>query len=87
MILCRDSLRKKIDSRTFPGWQGGPLMHTIAGKAVALKIAASAEFAERQRRTRVGVRAVAEEMLAAGSTCSPVEWTPIERRPSAPSSR
>ncbi|WP_370588613.1 serine hydroxymethyltransferase [Pseudonocardia sp. C8] len=66
MILCRDELRKKIDSRTFPGWQGGPLMHTIAAKAVALRIAASPAFAERQRRTRQGAAAVAEEMLGGG---------------------
>ena len=66
MILCRDELRKKIDSRTFPGWQGGPLMHTIAAKAVALRIAGTEEFAERQRRTRLGASAVAEQMLAGG---------------------
>jgi glycine hydroxymethyltransferase len=64
MILCTDEFKKKIDSRTFPGWQGGPLMHVIAGKAVALKIAASEQFKERQRRTRAGARAVAEEMVA-----------------------
>ncbi|MDQ4116250.1 MAG: serine hydroxymethyltransferase [Actinomycetota bacterium] len=66
MILCRDELRKKIDSRTFPGWQGGPLMHTVAAKAVALRIAATEEFADRQRRSRLGASAVAEEMLAGG---------------------
>jgi glycine hydroxymethyltransferase len=66
MILCRDEFRKKINSRTFPGWQGGPLMHVIAAKAVALKIAASPTFRERQQRTRVGARALAEEMLAGG---------------------
>ena len=66
MILCTEELKKKIDSRTFPGWQGGPLMHVIAGKAVALKIAASQEFRERQQRTRAGARVVAEEMLSGG---------------------
>ena len=66
MILCTEELKKKIDSRTFPGWQGGPLMHVIAGKAVALKIAASQEFRERQQRTRIGARVVAEEMLSGG---------------------
>ncbi|HYZ07033.1 MAG TPA: serine hydroxymethyltransferase [Pseudonocardiaceae bacterium] len=64
MILCTEELKKKVDSRTFPGWQGGPLMHVIAGKAVALKIAASQAFRERQRRTRAGARVIAEEMLA-----------------------
>ena len=66
MILCKEQFRKKINSRTFPGWQGGPLMHVIAAKAVALKIAASPTFRERQQRTRVGARALAEEMLAGG---------------------
>jgi glycine hydroxymethyltransferase len=66
MILCKDEFRKKINSRTFPGWQGGPLMHVIAAKAVALKIAASPEFRERQQRTRAGARVVAEEMLNGG---------------------
>jgi glycine hydroxymethyltransferase len=67
MILCKEEHAKKINSRTFPGFQGGPLMHTIAGKAVALKVAQSEVFRERQRRTREGARAVAEEMLAGGS--------------------
>jgi glycine hydroxymethyltransferase len=66
MILCREEHAKKINSRTFPGLQGGPLMHVIAAKAVALRVAASELFRERQRRTRVGARAVAEEMLSAG---------------------
>ena len=66
MILCKDEFKKKINSRTFPGWQGGPLMHVIAAKAVALKIAASPEFRERQQRTRAGARAVAQEMLGGG---------------------
>jgi glycine hydroxymethyltransferase len=66
MILCKDEFKKKINSRTFPGWQGGPLMHVIAAKAVALKIAASEEFRERQQRTRAGARALAEEMLHGG---------------------
>jgi len=64
MILCTEELKKKINSRTFPGWQGGPLMHVIAGKAVALKIAASQAFRERQQRTRAGARVIAEEMLS-----------------------
>jgi glycine hydroxymethyltransferase len=66
MILCREELAKKIDSAMFPGQQGGPLMHVIAGKAVAMKVAASELFRERQRRTRAGAAAVAEEMIAAG---------------------
>jgi glycine hydroxymethyltransferase len=66
MILCTEEHAKKINSRVFPGHQGGPLMHVIAGKAVALKIAQSGLFRERQRRTREGAAVLAEEMLAAG---------------------
>jgi glycine hydroxymethyltransferase len=66
MILCKEEYAKKINSRVFPGHQGGPLMHVIAGKAVTLKVAQTESFRERQRRTREGAAAVAEEMLAAG---------------------
>jgi glycine hydroxymethyltransferase len=66
MILCTEELSKKIDSAVFPGQQGGPLEHVIAGKAVALRIAASEAFRERQERTLAGARAVACELLAAG---------------------
>jgi glycine hydroxymethyltransferase len=66
MILCKEEYAKKINSRVFPGHQGGPLMHVIAGKAVALKLAQTDLFRERQRRTREGAAVVAEEMLAAG---------------------
>jgi glycine hydroxymethyltransferase len=63
LILCREQYAKQIDSGVFPGQQGGPLMHVIAGKAVALKIAASELFRERQQRTLDGARALAEELL------------------------
>ena len=66
MILCKEEYAKKINSRVFPGHQGGPLMHAIAGKAVALKVARTELFRERQRRTREGAAIVAEEMLGAG---------------------
>ena len=66
MILCRDEHAKKIDSAVFPGQQGGPLMHVIAAKAVALRIAASETFRERQRRTRAGAAALAEELREGG---------------------
>jgi glycine hydroxymethyltransferase len=66
MILCRDELRKKIDSAVFPGQQGGPLMHVIAAKAVSLKLAMEPAFRERQERTVAGARVVAEELLGAG---------------------
>ncbi len=66
MILCRAELAKKIDSAVFPGQQGGPLMHVVAGKAVALGIAATDAFRDRQRRTVAGAKAVAEQLLGAG---------------------
>jgi glycine hydroxymethyltransferase len=66
MILCREEYAKKIDSAVFPGQQGGPLEHIIAAKAVALKIAASDQFKERQQRTLDGAQALAEELLQAG---------------------
>src|SRR6201986_150985 len=70
MILCREEYAKKIDSAVFPGQQGGPLEHIIAGKAVALKIAGSDAFRERQERTLAGARAVGEELLSAGGGVS-----------------
>jgi glycine hydroxymethyltransferase len=66
LILCREEHAKKIDSAVFPGQQGGPLMHAIAAKAVALRAAASETFRERQRRTRAGAAALAEELMQAG---------------------
>ena len=66
MILCREEFAKKINTSVFPGQQGGPLMHVIAGKAVSLKIAGTEVFRERQRRTRAGAAVVAEELMGAG---------------------
>ncbi|TMM03881.1 MAG: serine hydroxymethyltransferase [Actinobacteria bacterium] len=66
MILCREEFARKINSAVFPGQQGGPLEHVIAGKAVALRIAGSEAFRERQERTVEGARAVAGELLSAG---------------------
>jgi glycine hydroxymethyltransferase len=70
LILCREELAKKINSAVFPGQQGGPLEHVIAGKAVALRIAMSDAFKERQERTVAGARAVASELLSAGGGVS-----------------
>ena len=67
MIICREEYAKKINSAVFPGQQGGPLEHVIAGKAVALKIAASEVFRERQQRTVDGAKAVAEKLLGSGA--------------------
>jgi len=65
LILTNDpELAKKVNSNVFPGQQGGPLMHAIAGKAVAFKIAAGEEFRERQERTLEGARLLAERLGA-----------------------
>ncbi|MFI2612029.1 serine hydroxymethyltransferase [Kitasatospora sp. NPDC018619] len=65
VILSRAEYAKKINSAVFPGQQGGPLEHVIAGKAVAFKVAASEEFKERQQRTLEGARILAERLLQA----------------------
>jgi glycine hydroxymethyltransferase len=65
VILSRKEHAKKINSAVFPGQQGGPLEHVIAAKAVAFKIAAGEEFAERQRRTVEGARLLAERLVGA----------------------
>ncbi len=62
MILSKAELAKKINSAVFPGMQGGPLEHVIAAKAVSFKVAASEEFADRQRRTVAGARILAERL-------------------------
>lgn len=67
-ILAKQDYGKKINSRVFPGQQGGPLMHAIAGKAVAFKIAASQEFKRRQERTLEGAQILAERLLASDVT-------------------
>ncbi|MFD4440835.1 serine hydroxymethyltransferase, partial [Nocardia sp. NPDC058519] len=56
---------KKLNSAVFPGQQGGPLMHVIAAKAAAFKIAATEEFADRQVRTLSGARILAERLTGA----------------------
>ncbi|KQS99654.1 serine hydroxymethyltransferase [Cellulomonas sp. Leaf395] len=63
-ILSREEYAKKIDSAVFPGQQGGPLMHVIAAKAVAFKVAATQEFKDRQQRTLDGARLIAERLSA-----------------------
>ena len=62
-ILCTEELKKKIDSAVFPGQQGGPLMHVIAAKATAFKIAASEGFKDRQKRTIEGAQILANRLL------------------------
>ncbi|MFF9643995.1 serine hydroxymethyltransferase [Kitasatospora aureofaciens] len=65
VILSKAEWAKKINSAVFPGQQGGPLEHVIAGKAVAFKVAASEEFKERQQRTLEGAKILAERLLQA----------------------
>jgi glycine hydroxymethyltransferase len=66
MILCREELAKEIDRSVFPGQQGGPLMHVIAAKAVALGIADSDGFRSRQRQTVANARAFGDELQSGG---------------------
>jgi len=66
MILCREEFSKKVNSRVFPGMQGGPLMHAIAGKAVALGEALQPEFEEYARKIVENCKALAEGLLEGG---------------------
>ncbi|MDI9971159.1 serine hydroxymethyltransferase, partial [Rhodococcus ruber] len=68
LILAKQEWAKKINSAVFPGQQGGPLMHVIAAKAAALKIAASEEFKDRQRRTVSGAQILAERLMQSDVT-------------------
>ncbi|MFI7002793.1 serine hydroxymethyltransferase [Nocardia sp. NPDC050175] len=65
LILAKQEFAKKLNSAVFPGQQGGPLMHAIAAKAVAFKIAAGGEFKDRQERTLSGAKILAERLTAA----------------------
>jgi glycine hydroxymethyltransferase len=65
MVICREEHAKKINSAVFPGQQGGPLEHVIAGKAVTLLVAAGPVFRERQQRTLAGAQMIAERLAAA----------------------
>ncbi len=66
MILCKEELAKEINRAVFPGIQGGPLMHIIAAKAVALKIAQSEQFRARQKQTVANARALAAGLMTGG---------------------
>ncbi|MBK5115999.1 MAG: serine hydroxymethyltransferase [Thermoleophilia bacterium] len=66
MILCKEELAKEINRAVFPGTQGGPLMHIIAAKAVALKIAQSEQFRARQKQTVANARALAAGLMRGG---------------------
>jgi glycine hydroxymethyltransferase len=74
VILSRDEeLGKKLNSAVFPGQQGGPLMHVIAAKAVAFKIAMEPEFLDRQMRTVRGAQILAERLTQADAKSSGVD--------------
>ncbi len=66
LILCRDELKKKIDSAVFPGTQGGPLMHIIAAKAICFGEALTPEFKAYQHQVVLNAAALAEEFSAQG---------------------
>ena len=66
MILCREEHAKAIDSKVFPGLQGGPLMHVIAAKAVALKEALTSEFKIYQQQIIKNAKALAGALMEKG---------------------
>ena len=67
LIFCREDLGKAVDKSVFPGTQGGPLMHVIAAKAVALKLAATDEFRDDQRQTVVNAKLLAATLAEKGA--------------------
>ena len=66
LVLCRQKWAKELDRITFPGTQGGPLMHTIAAKAVCLKEAMQPEFRAYQERVVANARALAAALTERG---------------------
>jgi glycine hydroxymethyltransferase len=66
LILCREEMGKKLNSSVFPGMQGGPLMHVIAAKAVALKEAMQPEFKTYQGQVVKNAAAMADEFIKLG---------------------
>jgi glycine hydroxymethyltransferase len=66
MIMCREKFGKAVDKVIFPGIQGGPLVHVIAAKAVALKEALQPEFRDYQRQVKANARALAQRMTEDG---------------------
>jgi len=66
IVLCRKDWGKKLDSAVFPGLQGGPLMHVIAGKAVCLGEALRPEFKDYGRQVVANAKVLAEELKRAG---------------------
>jgi glycine hydroxymethyltransferase len=67
IVFCRAGLARAVDKAVFPGTQGGPLMHVIAAKAVAFRLADSDDFREDQRRTIENAQVLAETLAAHGA--------------------
>lgn len=66
MILCKEKYAKAIDKAIFPGTQGGPLMHIIAGKAICFKEAMSPDFVEYQRQILLNAKTLSDELKNLG---------------------
>ncbi len=66
MVMCTEELASAVDRAVFPGLQGGPLMHVIAGKAVALGHALTPEYRQRQHQVVANCAALAEALTDAG---------------------
>jgi len=66
LVLCRAALAKEIDKLTFPGTQGGPLVHTIAAKAVCLKEAMEPSFKEYQKQIVANAKSMADAISKQG---------------------
>jgi glycine hydroxymethyltransferase len=66
MVLCKSAFAKELDKLTFPGTQGGPLVHTIAAKAVCLKEAMEPSFRDYQRQVAVNAKALAASVAKQG---------------------
>ncbi|MDP6940573.1 MAG: serine hydroxymethyltransferase [Planctomycetota bacterium] len=65
-IICTEEWKKKIDSAVFPGMQGGPLMHVIAGKSIAFKEAGEPSFVDYQKSVLANAQALAKELASLG---------------------
>ncbi|MDP6670388.1 MAG: serine hydroxymethyltransferase [archaeon] len=66
VIMCKEEFAEKIDKAVFPGLQGGPHAHTIAGKAVAFKEALEPDFKDYAKQIVKNSKAMAEELMAQG---------------------
>ncbi|HKF39943.1 MAG TPA: serine hydroxymethyltransferase, partial [Candidatus Acidoferrum sp.] len=66
LVLCRSAFAKELDRLTFPGTQGGPLVHTIAAKAVCLKEAMEPSFQDYQKQVAVNAKAMARAVAQHG---------------------